>query len=140
VEPRAVVEQFVVAFGEGRLQDAWWLLHDEFVVHAAGDVPYSGDYVGAHGSRRGCQVHQRGIRSVQPRPDRRRTGDVVRGAELDRLSQRRMGGAAQRTGVVFFGQGVDGVLVFFTDNTPQRVTRSARSVSTAVSASWSSIR
>ena len=25
------------------------LLHDEFVVHAAGGVPYSGDYLGAEG-------------------------------------------------------------------------------------------
>ena len=49
MEPRAVVEQFVVAFGEGRLRDVWSLLHDDFVVHAAGDVPYSGDYVGAQG-------------------------------------------------------------------------------------------
>ncbi len=46
---RAVVERFVVAFGEGRLRDALDLLHDDFVVHAAGDVPYSGDYVGAEG-------------------------------------------------------------------------------------------
>lgn len=39
----------MVAFGEGRLDDAFALLHDEFVVHAAGDVPYSGDYHGAEG-------------------------------------------------------------------------------------------
>jgi hypothetical protein len=38
VEPRAVVEQFVVAFGEGRLQDAWALLDDDFVVHAGCSV------------------------------------------------------------------------------------------------------
>ena len=46
---RAIVESFVVAFGEGRLDDALGLLHHEFVVHAAGDVPYSGDYHGAEG-------------------------------------------------------------------------------------------
>jgi uncharacterized protein len=46
---RAVVEKFVVAFNDGRLQDALNLLHDEFVIHAAGDVPYSGDYHGAEG-------------------------------------------------------------------------------------------
>ncbi len=49
MQPRAIVSQFVVAFGEGRLDDAWRLLHDDFVLHAAGDVPYSGDYVGAEG-------------------------------------------------------------------------------------------
>jgi uncharacterized protein len=49
VDTRAIVERFVVAFGEGRLDDALGLLHDEFVVHAAGDVPYSGDYHGAKG-------------------------------------------------------------------------------------------
>jgi uncharacterized protein len=49
MDPRAVVERFVVAFGDGRLEDALSLLHDEFVVHAAGDVPYSGDYLGAEG-------------------------------------------------------------------------------------------
>ena len=46
---RAIVEKFVVAFGDGRLQDALSLLHDDFVIHAAGDVPYSGDYRGAEG-------------------------------------------------------------------------------------------
>ena len=49
VDCRAVVEQFVAAFGEGRLRDALDLLHDDFIVHAAGDVPYSGDYVKAEG-------------------------------------------------------------------------------------------
>jgi ketosteroid isomerase-like protein len=49
VDTRAVVETFVNAFGEGRLDDALSLLHDEFVVHAAGGVPYSGDYLGAEG-------------------------------------------------------------------------------------------
>jgi uncharacterized protein len=46
---RAIVEKFVVAFGDGRLQDALSLLDDDFVIHAAGDVPYSGDYRGADG-------------------------------------------------------------------------------------------
>ena len=46
---RAVVEKFVVAFGDGRLQDALSLLDVNFVIHAAGDVPYSGDYRGAEG-------------------------------------------------------------------------------------------
>jgi uncharacterized protein len=46
---RAVVEKFVVAINDGRLRDALNLLHDEFVIHAAGDVPYSGDYRGAEG-------------------------------------------------------------------------------------------
>ena len=42
MDPRAVVERFVDAFGNGRLDD---------VVHAAGGVPYSGDYQGAAGFR-----------------------------------------------------------------------------------------
>ena len=49
MDTRAIVVRFVVAFGEGRLGDALRLLHDDFVVHAAGDVPYSGDYHGAEG-------------------------------------------------------------------------------------------
>ncbi len=49
MDTRAIVETFVNAFGEGRLDDALSLLHDEFVVHAAGGVPYSGDYLGAEG-------------------------------------------------------------------------------------------
>ena len=49
MDDRVIVERFVGAFGEGRLQDALSLLHDDFVVHAAGDVPYSGDYHGAEG-------------------------------------------------------------------------------------------
>jgi uncharacterized protein len=51
MDARSVVENFVVAFGEGRLEDALAMLHDDFVIHAAGDVPYSGDYVGAEGFR-----------------------------------------------------------------------------------------
>lgn len=46
---RAIVVKFVDAFGDQRLDDALSLLHDEFVVHAAGDVPYSGDYSGPAG-------------------------------------------------------------------------------------------
>ena len=49
MDARTIVETFVVAFGDGRLDDAFALLHDDFVVHAAGDVPYSGDYLGAEG-------------------------------------------------------------------------------------------
>lgn len=52
MNPQAIVEKFVVAFGEGRLDDALSLLHDEFVIHAASGVPYSGDYLGAKGFAR----------------------------------------------------------------------------------------
>jgi uncharacterized protein len=50
-DSRAIVVKFVEAFGDQRLDDALSLLHDEFVVHAAGDVPYSGDYSGPAGFR-----------------------------------------------------------------------------------------
>ena len=43
---RALVVKFVSAVGEGRLDDARSLLHDEFVTHAAAGVPYSGEYRG----------------------------------------------------------------------------------------------
>ncbi|WP_319435554.1 nuclear transport factor 2 family protein [Mycobacterium sp. RTGN5] len=46
---RALVMKFVEAFGGQRFDDAQRLLHDEFVAHAAGDVPYSGDYRGSAG-------------------------------------------------------------------------------------------
>jgi uncharacterized protein len=46
---RAIVVTFVNAIGDRRLEDARSLLHDEFVVHAAGGVPYSGDYHGPEG-------------------------------------------------------------------------------------------
>ena len=46
---RAIVVEFVNAIGDQRLDDARSLLHDEFVVHAAGGVPYSGDYQGPEG-------------------------------------------------------------------------------------------
>lgn len=43
---RSIAVKFVDAIGDGRLDDARDLLHDEFVIHAAGGVPYSGDYHG----------------------------------------------------------------------------------------------
>jgi uncharacterized protein len=43
---RAIVAKFVNAIRDGRLDDAGSLLHDEFVIHATGGVPYSGDYHG----------------------------------------------------------------------------------------------
>ena len=48
-DSRSLVVKFVSAFGDQRFDDARSLLHDEFVAHAAGDVPYSGDYRGAAG-------------------------------------------------------------------------------------------
>jgi hypothetical protein len=48
-DSRALVGKFVDAFGDQRVDDALRLLHDEFLVHAAGDVPYSGDYSGPSG-------------------------------------------------------------------------------------------
>ncbi|OBK28941.1 hypothetical protein A5634_19220 [Mycobacterium asiaticum] len=48
-DSRTAVETFVRAFGEGRLDDVLALLHADFVIHAAGGVPYSGDYFGAVG-------------------------------------------------------------------------------------------
>jgi ketosteroid isomerase-like protein len=48
-DSRALVMKFVEAFGDHRFGDAQRLLHDEFVAHAAGDVPYSGDYRGSAG-------------------------------------------------------------------------------------------
>jgi ketosteroid isomerase-like protein len=49
MDNRTIVERFVGAFGDGRLADALSMLHEGFVVHAAGGVPYSGDYHGAEG-------------------------------------------------------------------------------------------
>jgi ketosteroid isomerase-like protein len=43
---RAIVVKFVDAIVNQRVDEALSLLHDEIVVHAAGDVPYSGDYRG----------------------------------------------------------------------------------------------
>ena len=48
-DSRALVVKFVEAFGDQRFDDAHRLLHEEFVAHAAGDVPYSGDYRGSAG-------------------------------------------------------------------------------------------
>lgn len=48
-DSRALVVRFVDALGVGRLDDALRLLAADFTVHAAGDVPYSGDYVGPAG-------------------------------------------------------------------------------------------
>jgi ketosteroid isomerase-like protein len=48
-DSRALVVKFVGAFGDQRFDDARSLLHDEFVAHAAGDMPYSGDYRGSAG-------------------------------------------------------------------------------------------
>jgi uncharacterized protein len=48
-DSRAVVTKFVSAIGAQRLDEARNLLHDDFVIHAAGDVPYSGDYQGPEG-------------------------------------------------------------------------------------------
>jgi uncharacterized protein len=44
---RAIVERFVDAVGNGRLDDVRRLVHDDFVVHAAAGVPYNGEYRGA---------------------------------------------------------------------------------------------
>ena len=46
---RATVVNFVNAIVDQRLDDARTLLHDEFVIHAAGGVPYSGEYHGPEG-------------------------------------------------------------------------------------------
>lgn len=48
-EPQATVARFMTAIGEGRLDDARGLLHDEFVVYEAGGLPYSGEYYGPDG-------------------------------------------------------------------------------------------
>jgi ketosteroid isomerase-like protein len=48
-DSRALEMKFVDAFGEQRLDDALSLLREDFVIHAAGDVPYSGDYRGPAG-------------------------------------------------------------------------------------------
>jgi hypothetical protein len=46
---QAIVIKFMNAIVDERLDDARSLLHDEFVVHEAGGVPYSGDYHGPRG-------------------------------------------------------------------------------------------
>jgi limonene-1,2-epoxide hydrolase len=45
----ATVRQFMDAVVEGKLDDARRLLHDDFVVHEAGGLPYSGEYHGPDG-------------------------------------------------------------------------------------------
>jgi ketosteroid isomerase-like protein len=44
-----IVERFMNAIVEERLDDARGLLHDEFVAYEAGGVPYSGEYRGPQG-------------------------------------------------------------------------------------------
>ena len=44
---RDVAMKFVTAVGDGRLDEVRSLLQDDFVLHAAAGVPYSGDYFGA---------------------------------------------------------------------------------------------
>ncbi len=44
--PQEVVARFAKAVLEARLDDARLLLHDEFVTHEAGGLPYSGEYHG----------------------------------------------------------------------------------------------
>jgi hypothetical protein len=46
---QAIVVKFMNAIVDERLDDARSLLHEEFVVHEAGGVPYSGDYHGPQG-------------------------------------------------------------------------------------------
>jgi uncharacterized protein len=48
-DPQAVVAKFAKAIVEARLDDARLLLHDDFVTHEAGGLPYSGEYHGADG-------------------------------------------------------------------------------------------
>ncbi len=45
-DAQATVGKFVQAIVERRFDDARGLLHDEFVVHEAGGLPYSGEYHG----------------------------------------------------------------------------------------------
>jgi uncharacterized protein len=45
----ATVRRFMDAVVEGKLDDARRLLHDDFVVHEAGGLPYSGEYHGPDG-------------------------------------------------------------------------------------------
>jgi ketosteroid isomerase-like protein len=48
-DPQAIVAKFAKAIVEARLDDARSLLHDEFVTHEAGGLPYSGEYHGPQG-------------------------------------------------------------------------------------------
>ena len=45
----ATVAAFSKAMGARKLDEACALLHDDFVVHEADGLPYSGDYHGPHG-------------------------------------------------------------------------------------------
>jgi uncharacterized protein len=45
----ATVRQFMAAIGSERLNERRSLLHDDFVVHEAGGLPFSGDYHGSDG-------------------------------------------------------------------------------------------
>jgi|ERR1700756_3017508 uncharacterized protein len=46
---QAIVGKFMQAIVEEKFDDARSLLHDEFVVHETGGVPYSGEYHGPQG-------------------------------------------------------------------------------------------
>jgi ketosteroid isomerase-like protein len=48
-DAQATVGRFMQAIVEVRLDDARSLLHDEFIVHEAGGLPYSGEYYGPQG-------------------------------------------------------------------------------------------
>jgi uncharacterized protein len=45
----ATVRQFMAATGAERRNERCSLLHDDFVVHEAGGLPFSGDYHGSQG-------------------------------------------------------------------------------------------
>jgi ketosteroid isomerase-like protein len=45
----AVVSRFGAALGAKNMDAALALLHDDFIVHEAGGLPYSGDYHGPQG-------------------------------------------------------------------------------------------
>ncbi len=45
----ATVRRFMAATGAERRNERCSLLHDDFVVHEAGGLPFSGDYHGAQG-------------------------------------------------------------------------------------------
>lgn len=47
----AIVARFSTAVREGDFDEMGRLLHDDFVVHEAGGLPYSGDYRGLSGFR-----------------------------------------------------------------------------------------
>lgn len=47
----AIVERFTTALRAGDFDEMGRLLHDDFVVHEAGGLPYSGDYHGLSGFR-----------------------------------------------------------------------------------------